>query len=154
MKRILIAAAALLFAATPVCAKTDDDPGYKIMHDYVLSLPKVKAYEAAFEALIAASNADPSLKADVAAASSEADPTVADTIAKMTKHPRVYAFFQQQGLSKTEASLLPLILMNACMGVQYPAILAKMGNMVAPGQVDFCKANGPALKSMKFFSGH
>jgi hypothetical protein len=154
MKFVRFAALALLIAATPALAGNDNDPGYKILHDYVLTLPRLKAYDAAYGALTTAAKTDAALKADLAAASGENDQTVAATVGKMDHHPRVYAFFQKQGLSKAEASLIPIILMNACMGVQYPAVLAKMGNMVAAGQVDFCKTNMAAVKQLHFFGGH
>ncbi len=153
MKRILVLAVAL-FIAAPAAAKPDNDPGYKIMHDYVLTLPKVKAYEAAYTALTTAAKADASLKAEVAAASGENDQTVAATIDKMTRHPRLYAFFQSQGLSKMEATLLPLILMDACMAAQYPTMVAQLADRMTQGQADFCKANMATIKTLHFFSGH
>jgi hypothetical protein len=150
--RVLIAALAL--AATPALAKVANDPDNKLLHDYVLTIPKLQAYDRAYGALISAARSDPSLKADSAAMSAEQDPTVADTIAKMDHHPRVYAFFQKQGLSKTEAALLPIVLMNACMAVQYPAIARQMADTVAPTQIDFCKANGAQIRTLGFFTGH
>ena len=114
MKPLRLLAAALLFATPALAAHSPPDPGAHIMKDYVLTMPKLKAYEAAYGALVIAAKSDPSLKADVDAASSENDPTIATTIAKMDHHPRVYAFFQKQGLSKPEAALIPLIVMDAC----------------------------------------
>lgn len=153
MKPLRLLAAALLFATPALAAHSPPDPGAHIMKDYVLTMPKLKAYETAYEALVTAAKADPSLKADVAAASNEHDPTIADTIAKMDHHPRVYAFFQRQGLSKPEAALIPLIVMDACMAVQYPQMLHTMGDMVGPAQVDFCKANAAQIKALRVFTG-
>jgi hypothetical protein len=150
--RVLIAV--LVLAATPALARMPSDPGDKLLHDYVLTMPKLQAYDRAYRALVTAAKGDPSLRADSAALSAEQDPTVADTIAKMDHHPRVYAFFQKQGLSKTEAALLPIVVMNACMAVQYPAVARQMADTVAPGQVDFCKANNAAIKSLSIFAGH
>jgi hypothetical protein len=154
VKRILVLAAALAITAAPACAKPDNDPGYKLMHDYVLTLPKVKAYETAYGALTTAAKADAALKAEVAAASGENDQTVAATIDKMTRHPRLYAFFQKQGLSKMEATLLPLILMDACTAAQYPTMVAQLADRMTQAQADFCKANMATIKTMHFFSGH
>lgn len=154
MKRILVLAAAVLLAAAPAAAKSDNDPGYKLMHDYMLTLPKVKAYEAAYTALTTAAKADASVKTEVDAASRENDQTVAATIDKMTKHPRIYAFFQARGLSKMEATLLPLILMDACMAAQYPTMVAQLADRMTQAQADFCKANLATIKTMHFFSGH
>jgi hypothetical protein len=155
-RTLILAAAAVLFAAVSAVAaeKPDKDPGYKIMHDYVLTMPKVKAYDTAYGALTTAAKAgDPSLKADLAAASSENDQTIAATIDKMTKHPRLYAFFQKQGLSKMEASLLPLILMDACTAAQYPSMIPQLADRMTPAQADFCKTNMATIKTMHFFSG-
>jgi hypothetical protein len=146
--------AALVLAAAPAYAKAASDPGDKLLHDTVLSMPKLQAFDRAYKLLIAAAQSDPALKADSAAMSAEQDPTVADTIAKMDHHPRVYAFFQKQGLSKTEAALLPIALMNACMAVQYPAIAKQMADSIAPGQIDFCKTNAAGIKSLGFFQAH
>jgi len=153
MKLVCLLAAAALFA-TPALAKPAPDPGAHIMHDYMLTMPKAKAYEAGYLALTTAAKADKTLQAEIEAASTERAPTIADTIAKMDHHPRVYAFFQKQGLSKTEAALLPLILMDACAGVTYPQVLKTMGDMVSQPQIDFCKANMAALKALHFFSGN
>ena len=153
MKALRLLAAALLFTTPALAAHSPPDPGAHIMKDYVLTMPKLKAYETAYEALVTAAKTDPSLKADIDAASSEHDPTIADTIAKMDHHPRVYAFFQKQGLSKPEAALIPLIVMDACMAVQYPQVLQTMGDMVAPAQVAFCKANAAGIKALRVFSG-
>ncbi len=153
MKALRLLAAALLLATPVLAAHRPPDPGAHIMKDYVLTLPKLKAYDAAYLALVAAAKADPSLKAEVEAASNEHDPTIADTIAKMDHHPRVYAFFQKQGLSKPEAALLPLIVMDACAAAQYPQVLQTMGDMVSAAQADFCKANQASIKTLHFVSG-
>jgi hypothetical protein len=156
MKLHILLAAALL-AATPVLAKTAADPSAHVMHDMVLTIPKLKAYDAAYGALTTAAKSDKSLATDLAAAAGEHDPTIADTIAKMDHHPRVYAFFQKQGLSKPDAALLPLVLMEACTAVQYPQLLKDkdMAVMIGQPQVDFCKANMAAIKGLHFMNeGH
>jgi len=154
MKLLRLLGAAIALLATPALGAHAPDPDAHVMHDYVLTMPKAKAYEAGYLALVTAAKADKGLQAEVAGASSERAPTIADTIAKMDRHPRVYAFFQKQGLSRNEAALLPLILMNACAAVQYPAVLKSMGDMVSQPQVDFCKTNMAALKTLRFFSGN
>ncbi len=153
MKLVHLLAAAALVATPALAAHEAPDPGAHLMHDYVLTLPKMKAYDAAYGALTTAAKTDKSLQAEIEAASSEHDPTIADTIGKMDRHPRVYAYFQKQGLNKMEAALVPLILMDACTGAQYPQILQTMGDMVSQPQIEFCKANMAALKGLHFFSG-
>ena len=103
-------------------------------------------------ALMAAAKADPSLKADYEAASSEHTKTMDDEVAKMTHHPRVYAFFAKEGLSKQDAIVMPLALMGGCMVAQYPEAAKGMAEVSAQ-QTGFCKQNQAALKSLKFFHG-
>lgn len=152
MKLFRLLAAAMLLAM-PAFAAHAPDPSAHLMHDYVLSMAKAKAYDTAYLALGTAARSDKSLQAEIEAASSERAPTIADTIAKMDRHPRVYAFFQKQGLNKMEAALLPLILIDACSAVSYPQVLQSMADMVSRPQVDFCKANTAQLKALHFFSG-
>ena len=123
------------------------------MHDYVLTMPKVKAFSAATDAANAAMKADPSLKAEADKSDNEPDKTIADLRAKFDHHPRLYAFYARQGLSKDEAILLPLSLMGACTVAQYPQIAPKLASTVSPGQIAFCKENMAELKNYKFFSG-
>ena len=154
MKTVFLAAATALLLAAPAFADSiDSDPSVHLMHDYVLTMPKLKAYDAAYGALITAAKTDKSLQSDVAKASAEDDKTIAQTIAKMDHYPRVYAFFQKQGVSKMEASLLPLIVMSACTVAQYPTAQAGLAKEVAPGQATFCKANMAQVKALRFFSG-
>jgi hypothetical protein len=145
--------AALLLAAMPARAagqvSSVDD---KMLHDYVLTMSKVKAYEKATESMMAPSKTDPSLKTEGDKASDEPDKTFTDIEAKFAHHPRLYAFYAKQGLSMDDAILLPLSLMGACTVVQYPQIAAKMADSVSPAQIAFCKQNMATLKSTKFFN--
>lgn len=125
----------------------------KLLHDYVLTMTKVRAYETATANATVAGNSDPALKAEGEKMSEEPDKTMADIKAKFMRHPRLYAFYAKQGLSMDDAVLIPLSLMGACTVAQYPQIAPKMADSVSSGQVAFCKQNMPALKSMKFFSG-
>jgi hypothetical protein len=151
LKRILVLAAALWIAAAPAMA--DNDPGLKILHDMALTLPKVKAYDAAYQALTAAASTDAKFKAEVTAAANENDADVAALIGKMTRHPRIYGFFKKQGLSKPEAALLPLVLMDACTATQYPTMVAQLADRMSQAQVDFCKANMAELQTVTFLRG-
>ncbi|HEY1612924.1 MAG TPA: hypothetical protein VGF97_04410 [Rhizomicrobium sp.] len=143
----IIAAGALASAA----AAADDPATDRTLHDYVLTMDKVNHFSAAMDAFDVASKSDPSLKAEGDAMSSEPDATLAQVEAKFDHHPRVFAFYAKQGLSKADAAVLPIALMDACTAVQYPQVAAKMASRIAPSQVAFCKANLATLKAMKFF---
>src|ERR1700743_99296 len=108
-------------------------------------MPKVKAYDASTVALRAAMTKDASLKADYAAASSEHTKDMNGEFAKMDHHPRVFAFFAKNGLTKQDVILIPLTIMDGCMVVQYPSAAAGLSDQTSPAQVAFCKTNQPAL---------
>lgn len=153
MRAFSVALIVSCMAVTSAMAELNDPAGEKAMHDYVLTMPKVKAYDAATNAADAAMKADPSLKAELDKSDNEPDKTIADLRAKMDHHPRIFAFYAKQGLSKDDAILTPLSLMSACTVAQYPQIAAKMASSVSASQIAFCKANLPALKKMRFFAG-
>lgn len=156
MKQICCAAAAvalvLMVAVSAEAAKNDDPAGAKALHDYALSMDKVKRYGTAMEAWQSAGSADPTLKAEGEKMSGEPDSTLADVEAKFDRHPRVYAFFAKQGLSKLDAAALPIALMDAMTVVQTPQIGPKMADRVSDSQLVFCKTHMVELKSMPFLS--
>jgi len=152
MRIATIAAVAALLSSTALAAHLDA-ASEQTMKAYVLTLPKVKAYDAATQALMAAEAKDPTLHKEAEAAASQHTKTMADEFAKLTHHPKVLAFFQKQGLSAQDATLIPLTLMSACMVVQYPAAAKSLSDQTSPGQVAFCKQNMSSLKTLKFFQG-
>ena len=145
-----VAAFAVLMAASVQAAKNDDPAGAKTLHDYALSMDKVKRYGAAMEAWQAAGATDPALKAESEKMSGEPDATLADVEAKFDRHTRVYAFFAKQGLSKLDAAVMPIALMDAVTVVQMPQIGPKMADRVSENQIAFCKAHMAELKSIPF----
>jgi hypothetical protein len=151
--KLCLGVAFLVSLSLPALAGDLDPASLKMVHDYQLTMPKVKAYEAAYESLKAASTTDPSLKADYQAASGEKTKSMADEVAKMTHHPKTYAFFAKQGLSKEDAVTLPLALMGGCMVAQYPTAAKGLADQTSAQQADFCKQNQPVISKMKFFSG-
>ena len=145
--------AVLLMSGSTGAAELKDPAGDKAMREYVLTLPKVKAFEAAGEALEAATEKDQSLKDEGEKMDNEPDKTFADLKAKIVHHPRFYAFFSKEGLSQDDAVLIPLTLITACSVAQYPQIAEKLSDRVSPSQIAFCKENKAALEMMKFMSG-
>jgi hypothetical protein len=145
--------AALLISGPGFTAEFKDPAGDKAMRDYVLTMAKVKAYEAAEEGLEAATEKDQSLKDESEKMDNEPDKTFADLKAKIARHPRFYTFFSKQGLSQDDVVLIPLTLISACSAAEIPQIAAKMADRVSPQQIAFCKDNKAALQSLKFVSG-
>jgi sirohydrochlorin ferrochelatase len=140
-------------AATSAFAARSDPAGDKAMHDYVLTMPKVKAYGAATEALAAAIKKDAALADEAEKSSDEPDQTLEQLRAKLDRHPKLFAFYAQEGLSKDDVVLLPLTLINGVSVVEYPQLEEKMKAVVSPDQIAFCKAHLEELKKMKFLQG-
>ncbi len=142
-----------LLAAIPAFAAHDDPAGDKAMHDYVLTMPKVEAYGTATEALATAMKKDAALADEAAKSGDEPDQTLEQLRAKLDRHPKLFAFYAREGLSKDDAVLLPLALINGVSVVEYPQLEEKMKAVVSPDQIAFCKAHLEELKKMKFFQG-
>jgi hypothetical protein len=155
LSRAILAVAFTMPLSAQDFAKADDISAAdkKVLLNYALTMPKVKAYETSTIALRAAEAKDPSLKADYAAASSEHTKSMSDEFAKMDHHPRVFAFFAKNGLTKQDVILIPLTIMDGCMAVQYPSAAAGLSDQTSPAQVSFCKTNQPALHAMTFMKG-
>ncbi|HEY5338908.1 MAG TPA: hypothetical protein VIJ85_11940 [Rhizomicrobium sp.] len=154
MKRVtLFAVIAALSIAVPAMAGDISPADKKALASYTLTMPKIKAYDAAITALRAAEAKDPSLKADYNAASAEHTNSMNDEFAKMDHHPRVFAFFAKNGLTKQDVILIPLTLMSACMVVQYPSAAPGLADQTSPSQVAFCKTNLTALNALSFMKG-
>ena len=150
---ILLGAIFALSIAVPALADDISSADKKVLQTYNLTMPKVKAFEASTVALHAAEAKDPSLKTDYMAASEEHTTNMSGEFAKMDHHPRVFAFFAKNGLSKQDVILIPMTLMGACMAVQYPSAAAGLADQTSPAQIAFCKSNHAALMSMTFMKG-
>jgi hypothetical protein len=152
MKLVKLLLLACLAAATAFAAQTDP-AGDKLMHDYVLTMPKIKAFGVALEALDVASKKDSALAEEVQKSGDEPDQTVDQLRAKFDHHPKIFAFFAKEDLSKDDSILIPLTLINAASVAQYPQLQEKMKAVVSPEQIAFCKVHLEELKKMKFFNG-
>lgn len=152
VSRVILLAAILLPGAV-MAAESKDPAGDKAMHDYVLTMPKVKAYSAGNDALAAATASDQSLMDESEKMDGEPDKTFADLKTRIAHHPRFYAFFSKQGLSTDDVVLIPVTLISACTAAQIPQAAAKLADRVSPAQITFCKDNMAALKAMSFFNG-
>lgn len=148
MKRACLALLALFFAASAFAG--EDPEGDKIMHAYVLAMPKVQAYDAATVALYDAQKKDPAFKAESDAMAREPSDTVAQLRSKMDRHPRIFSFFQSRGLTRDDAALMPFVLLDACSVAQAPNPAPDPS--ISAQQIAFCKANQTALQNLKMFS--
>lgn len=150
---LTIALSLLVAGGTAFAGANPDVAGAKTLHDYVLTMDKVKRFSTAIDAMGAAVASDPALRAEGTKMSSEPDKTLADVEAKLDHHPRVFAYYAKQGLTKVDVAVLPIALMDACTVAQMPQIAAKMADRVSDAQIVFCKAHIAELKKFRFFSG-
>jgi hypothetical protein len=127
-----------------------DPAGEKAIHDYTLTMPKVKAWAEATQAFNDAAAKSPALAAE-ASGPGGSDDTLAQTIATFDRHPKLYAFYSAKGISKEEAALVPLAIQGACSVATYPQLAQKMASMTSPAQVAFCKTNLAEIRKLKVY---
>lgn len=124
----------------------------KILRDYVLTMDKVRRFDAANRAFEAAAKNDKRLQADGRSMNFEPQRTFDDIVAKFRRHRLVYAFFAKERLSPLDTAAIPIALSYACMANRYPQIAAKMADRTSPAQIAFCKAHKTEIESMETFS--
>jgi hypothetical protein len=114
----------------------------KKVHDYVLTIDKVKAFYAATDALMAALPENPTLTAEYEDLQREANlgkGSLAHDTANLEAHPHVFAFYSDHGLSAEELELISLSMITAGFARHYPS--RKKNPMVSQQHIDFMIAN-------------
>jgi hypothetical protein len=139
-----------LFACGAGLALASDPAGEKAIHDYTLTMTKVRAWAEATQAFNDAAMKSPAL-AEEANGSGGSNDTLAQTIASFDHHPKLYAFYAAKGISKEEAALVPLAVQGGCSVAAYPQLAQKMATMTSPAQVAFCKANLAEIRKLKVY---
>jgi len=111
-----------------------------VIKAYVLTVNKLNGYIAGTTALASAKNADDALAAEIERAEDEPGGTLAELRSKITRHPKVFTYFQRQGLSVDDAVLLPL-------AITYAGVAVSLNNLVpfadttSQAQASFVRAN-------------
>jgi hypothetical protein len=144
---ILGFAAFLALAVTPVCAvaATADDI---TIRNYMPSMDKLNRFLAGTKAMYAAIKADPALRAEAEASENEtATDTLAQKRAHYAKHPKLFAFYQRQGLTPDDVILGMMAATNAYAAAAMPNSAA-VAQLVSPAQIAWAKANQAALKNV------
>jgi hypothetical protein len=144
--RILMSIALAAVLSAPAFAGNDLSPAdKKTMHDYVLSMDKVKAMGAALDDFRKMEKADPSLAKQTQGFADDAK-SLAEVEAKIAANPKMMAVYRAHGLTATDAAVMPFVLMYAGMIVEYPQTAAKLSEETSPQQIVFFKQNEKALK--------
>jgi hypothetical protein len=142
--RVLCAglAFALLIAFSPAARAADFSPADNAaIRAYVLTAAKVNGFIEGTTALARAKNTDPALAMELEGIDADLG-SLAQLRAEVNAHPRILAYYQRQGLSADDMVLLPIVMVYAAIAAEFPE---GAGNMVAPAQVNFVRANKPLM---------
>jgi hypothetical protein len=139
VRSLLFSTVIALGASSALAASADD----VALRSYVLTMDKVNRYVTAALALEKAKEADPSLEQEEEAAENEPSETLSDMRALVAKHPRLYRFFQQQGLTIDDSLLIPLTVVNATIAIETGTPLT---DTVSQAQINFVRQNREAIE--------
>jgi hypothetical protein len=148
----LILGAVFIAAASAVQAGDLSPADNKAMHDYALSMDKVKAMQAAMDDYKAAVAKDPKLASESKDVGDDSK-SIAQMEAKFQSNPKLMSIYSRHGISSADAVLMPLTLMSASVAVQYPSAAAKLSAQTSQQQIDFVKTHGADLKKMTWLYG-
>lgn len=140
-------ALAAMVALTPVTASAQgfSAADSAVMKAYVLDAGKMNRFITALTALAAAKKSNTALATEFEAMDAEDGDTLGAMKAKLTRHPRIFAYFQNQGLTVDDAILLPLTAASA------GAAAATNGNpgfatVVSSAQMNFVRGNAALME--------
>ena len=141
-------ALAVLFALTPLpsAAQSGFSPADNaVLKAYVLDAGKVNRYIAGLTALAMAKQSDDAIAEEYERMDSEDGTSLAQLRAKLSRHPRIFAFFERQNLTPDDAVLIPLVMTMAGVAAAVPG---QMADAVSPAQLNFVRANGALVQRM------
>lgn len=141
-------AVAVMIAVTPAPSVAQsgfspaDNAAFKA---YVLDVAKVNRFIAGLSALAMAKQSDDAVAQEYETMEGEDATTLAQMRTRLTRHPRIFAFFQRQNLTADDAILIPLVMTFAGIAIAAPG---QMADAVSPAQLAFVRANAPLVERM------
>ena len=141
-------AVAVMIAVTPAPSSAQsgfsaaDNAAFK---SYVLDAAKVNRFITGLSALAMAKQSDDAVAQDYETMEGEDATTLAQMRTRLTRHPRIFAFFQRQNLTADDAILIPLVMTFAGIAIAAPG---QMADAVSPAQLAFVRANAPLVERM------
>ena len=112
---------------------------------YVLDAGKVNRFIVGLNALAMAKQMDDAIAEDYERMDNEDGTSLAQLRAKLTRHPRIFAFFQRQNLTADDAIIIPLVITFAGVAVAAPG---QMADAVSPAQVNFVRSNAALVQRL------
>jgi hypothetical protein len=148
VQRLLITALTLGFLCLAAPAPAQDLPpaDQKAVHDYTLSMDKVKALQAA----IAESE---KTGADEGGPENGGDATnLAAMKAELQAHKQLFAILTKHGLSADDAVMIPIVLMSASAAALSPDMAKQLAGQTSAEQIAFVKAHQAELNALSLDS--
>ena len=141
-------AVAVMIAVTPAPSSAQsgfsaaDNAAFKA---YVLDAGKVNRFITGLSALAMAKQSDDAVAQEYETMEGEDATTLAQMRTRLTRHPRIFAFFQRQNLTADDAILIPIVMTFAGIAIAAPG---QMADAVSPAQLAFVRANAPLVERM------
>ena len=141
-------AVAAMIAVTPAPSSAQsgfsaaDNAAFKA---YVLDAGKVNRFITGLSALAMAKQSDDAVAQEYETMEGEDATTLAQMRTRLTRHPRIFAFFQRQNLTADDAILIPLVMTFAGIAIAAPG---QMADAVSPAQMTFVRSNAPLVERM------
>lgn len=159
LRALLVSAAVLSLATTAIGGSASaahrplmSPQDIATMRGYPLSMDKINRFMAANRALEQAGARNPALKAEGERMEEEKAPTLADTIAKLKRHPNIAAYYHKAGLSDLDVAVIPAVVMGAAFATAVPP--AKRGELpVSAAQISFVQQHQKEMQGF-FGEGH
>jgi len=140
----LFIAIVVVFAPLPSAAQSGFSPADNaVFKAYVLDAGKVTRFIAGLTALAMAKQMNDAIAEEYERMDTEDGTNLAQLRAKLTRHPRIFAFFQRQNLTPDDAIIIPLVVTFAGVAVAAPG---QMGDTVSPAQLNFVRSNAALMQ--------
>lgn len=123
------------------------------LRGYSLSADKIHRYGVASKTWTQAQKTDPQVRAE-AQNKGEAQTSLADLRAKMTRRPQTFSYFKAQGLSQDDVILIPLTCMYASVAAMFRdphKVPADITEAVSPAQVRFVRQHRAEIQAAGIF---
>jgi len=114
-----------------------------VFKSYVLDAGKLNRFIAGISALAMAKQSDDAIAEDFESLSNEDGTSLAQLRARLSRHPRTFAFFQHQNLTADDVILIPLVITFAGVAMAVPG---QMADAVSPAQLNFVRSNAALVE--------
>jgi hypothetical protein len=134
-------------AQTKPAAKGGASADELVIHDYILTMDKIKAYSAFSQKAQSAAQADPALAAEMQKIS-EADVSNVDKVAMIEKAPHVSAYFKNNGMTPKDFVFTPMTALTAALAMAAEDAKKQPPNYINPVNIKFVRDHKAELEKM------